>query len=78
MGGVGKIQSAVVHYKRGRAERRARAEVDQALAAFCAVQECPTLRPDVSATGVSACVWVDPLHSEVRTATIANAATCRS
>ncbi len=42
MGGVQKIGSAVVDYKRRRAERRARQEVDDALAAFCAVHECPT------------------------------------
>ena len=46
MGGVQKIGSAVVNYKRRRAERRARKEVDDALAAFCAVPECPT--PDAS------------------------------
>jgi hypothetical protein len=46
MGGVQKIGSAVVDYKRRRAERRARKEVDDALAAFCAVYECPT--PDAS------------------------------
>jgi hypothetical protein len=46
MGGVQKIGSAVVDYKRRRAERRARKEVDDALAAFCAVHECPT--PDAS------------------------------
>src|SRR4051812_14707078 len=33
MDGVGKVQSAVVNYKRGRARRRARKEVDEALAA---------------------------------------------
>jgi hypothetical protein len=46
MGGVQKIGSAVVDYKRRRAERRARKEVDDALAAFCAVHECPM--PDAS------------------------------
>ena len=40
MDGVEKIGSAVVDYKRRRAERRARKEVDDALAAFCAVHEC--------------------------------------
>ena len=42
MGGIGKIHSAVVTYKRGRAERRARKEVADALAAFCAARSCPT------------------------------------
>ena len=42
MGGIGKIHSAVVTYKRGRAERRARKEVEDALAAFCAARACPT------------------------------------
>ena len=37
MGGIGKIRSAV----HGRAERRARKEVDDALASFCAVNDCP-------------------------------------
>lgn len=44
MGGIGKIRSAVVSYRRGRAERRARKEVEDALAAFCAARECPTPR----------------------------------
>jgi hypothetical protein len=44
MGGIEKIHSTVVNYKRGRAERRARREVDEALAAFCAVHECPAPR----------------------------------
>jgi hypothetical protein len=42
MNGIEKIRSTAVHYKRGRAERRARKEVEDALAAFCAVRECPT------------------------------------
>ena len=42
MGGLAKIHSAAVAYKRSRAERRARREVDDALSAFCAVHECPT------------------------------------
>jgi hypothetical protein len=42
MGGIAKIHSAAVGYKRSRAERRARREVDEALAAFCAVHECPS------------------------------------
>jgi hypothetical protein len=41
MGGIGKIGSAVGGYKRKRAKGRARKEVDDALAAFCAVHECP-------------------------------------
>jgi len=40
--GVGKIGSAAGNYKRRRAERRARKEVDDALAAFCGAQQCPT------------------------------------
>ena len=40
MGGIGKIRSAVVNYKRGRAEHRARKEVEDALAAFCAARGC--------------------------------------
>jgi len=46
MNGVGKIRSALVNYKRGRAERRARKEVQDALAAFCAVHSCPTSSTD--------------------------------
>ncbi len=42
MGGIEKIRSAVVNYQRGRAERRARKEVEDALAAFCATRGCPT------------------------------------
>lgn len=45
MSGLGKIQSAAVDYTRRRARRRARTEVDDALAAFCAVRECPTPGP---------------------------------
>jgi hypothetical protein len=41
MGGIEKIRSAAVGYKRSRAERRARREVEDALAAFCALHECP-------------------------------------
>jgi hypothetical protein len=41
MGGIGKIHSAVVGYKRGRAKRKARKEVQDALTEFCAVHECP-------------------------------------
>ena len=40
MNGIEHIRSAAVHYKRRRVERRARKEVDDALAAFCAVREC--------------------------------------
>jgi hypothetical protein len=46
MSGIEKIRSAAVNYKRGRAERRARKEVDDALAQFCAVHECPA--PDMN------------------------------
>lgn len=42
MDGIEKFRSAVVNYKRGRAERRARKEVEDALAAFCATRGCPT------------------------------------
>ena len=42
MDGIENIRSAAVDYKRRRAERRARKEVDGALAAFCAVRECST------------------------------------
>ena len=42
MNGIETIRSAAVDYKRRRAERRARKEVDGALAAFCAVRECST------------------------------------
>jgi hypothetical protein len=42
MSGIGKIQSKVVKYKRGRADRRARKEVEDALAAFCAIHDCTT------------------------------------
>lgn len=41
MGGIGKIRSAVVNYKRGRAEQGARKEVEDAIAAFCAARGCP-------------------------------------
>ena len=42
MTGIENIRSAAVNYKRRRAERRARKEVDGALAAFCAVRDCST------------------------------------
>jgi hypothetical protein len=42
MSGVENIRSAAVGYKRRRAERRVRKEVDGALAAFCAVRQCST------------------------------------
>ena len=45
MNGIEHIRSAAVDYKRRRAERRAWKEVDDALAAFCAVRECST--PDI-------------------------------
>jgi hypothetical protein len=45
MGGVGKLGSAVSGYMHKRAKRRARQEVDDALAAFCAVHECPPPAP---------------------------------
>lgn len=45
MGGISKLRSAVVDYKRGRARRNARKEVEDALAAFCAVHECPSPAP---------------------------------
>ena len=41
MDGIEKIHSAASGYKHRRAERRARKEVQDALAAFCAVRECP-------------------------------------
>jgi len=41
MDGIGKLGSAAVDYKRARAARRVRKEVDDALAAFCAVHACP-------------------------------------
>jgi hypothetical protein len=40
MGGVGKIGSAAAGYKQRRAKRRARQEVADALAQFCAVHDC--------------------------------------
>jgi hypothetical protein len=40
--GIGKIQSALVNYKHGRSERRARQEVQAALAEFCAAHDCTT------------------------------------
>jgi hypothetical protein len=42
MSGIESLRSAAVDYKRRHAERRARKEVDGALAAFCAVRECST------------------------------------
>ena len=42
MGGIQKLGSAVGSYKRGRAKRRARKEVEDALAAFCAEHDCQT------------------------------------
>ena len=46
MGGVGKIRSAAAGYKHRRARRRARKEVADALAAFCAVHECASTGAD--------------------------------
>ena len=42
MNGIEHVRSAAVDYKRRRAERRARKEVDGAVAAFCAVRERST------------------------------------
>jgi len=42
MNGIEHVRSAAVNYKRRRTERRARKEVDGALATFCAVRECST------------------------------------
>ena len=41
MGGIGKIGSAAAGYKQRRSKKKARKEVADALAAFCAVNECP-------------------------------------
>ena len=46
MDGIDNVRSAAVHYKRRRAQRRARKEVDDAYAVFCAIRECTT--PQVS------------------------------
>ena len=46
MTGIEKVRSAAVNHKRRRAERRARKEVDDALATFCGARECST--PDTS------------------------------
>ena len=48
MNGIGKIRSTIVNYKRGRAERRARKEVEDALAGFFAYNSVP--RNTTSAT----------------------------
>jgi hypothetical protein len=42
MDGIENVRTAAIQYKRRRAERRARKEVDDALAAFCAIRECST------------------------------------
>jgi hypothetical protein len=42
MDGIERIRSGVVHYKRGHAERRARKDVDAALATYCSAGGCPT------------------------------------
>jgi hypothetical protein len=39
--GLAKVGTTVRNYKRHRTERRARKEVDDALAAYCAAQQCP-------------------------------------
>jgi hypothetical protein len=41
MGGIGKVRSAVSGYRKRRAKGKARKEVDDALAEFCAVYTCP-------------------------------------
>ena len=45
MGGIGKIHSAVAGYKRGRAKKKARKEVQDAMTEFCAVNACPAPSP---------------------------------
>jgi hypothetical protein len=42
MEGIENVRSAAVQYKRRRAERRARKEVADTLAAFCALRKCST------------------------------------
>jgi len=42
MNGVEKIRSSVVEHKRSRAQRRARKEVEDGLAEFCATHGCST------------------------------------
>ena len=44
MEGIEYLRATFVRYKRGYAERRARKEVQDALAAFCAVHDCTTLQ----------------------------------
>jgi hypothetical protein len=41
MGGIGKLHSAVSGYKKRRARGKAKREVSDALAEFCAVRACP-------------------------------------
>ena len=41
MGGIGQIGSAAAGYKQRRAKKKARKEVEDALAEFCAVNACP-------------------------------------
>jgi hypothetical protein len=41
VGGIGKVRSAVSGYRKRRAKGKARKEVDDALAEFCAVHACP-------------------------------------
>jgi hypothetical protein len=45
VGGIGKIRSAAVGYTRSRAKRKARREVAEALAEFCAVHDCAKPTP---------------------------------
>ena len=42
MAGIQNVRAAAIRYKRRHAERRARKEVEDALAAFCAVHDCAT------------------------------------
>jgi hypothetical protein len=44
-GGIGKIGSAVGGYRKHRAQRKARKEVQDAMAAYCAVHTCTAPRP---------------------------------
>ena len=46
MMGIQNVWDAGIRYKRRYAERRARKEVDDALAAFCAVHDCASSRVD--------------------------------
>jgi hypothetical protein len=44
VGAIEKVHFSLVNYKHRRAERRAKQEVAEALAAFCAVHSCPAPR----------------------------------